>query len=249
MTSPQSTYSRDETIAAVQSFYDFLVEFYLPPNAIKHPPPGGWPDIDHAFFRPPKSDEVVDLIKNLPFVDARESDDEPYQVYEKSKCVDYSAFEDPGPDDFHPFPLAETIEITESTIVLAAPTSHDGYWFILDVSTGMMTLAEFGDNEWEEYAVPDFYEVIKSKFRSLEVYPIDAEDLEMASRSSDTVNSRLKAIFVEHGWPSKEFRKKECMRKIKIEYNAMYGWPVPEEDEDEESDVQELTSGMDVVGM
>ena len=69
------TYSRDETVAAFTSYYDFLVKMYLGPEEIITPPEGGWPEITTETLAPlSKSDEVVALLRELPYV-RRGSDD------------------------------------------------------------------------------------------------------------------------------------------------------------------------------
>jgi hypothetical protein len=62
--------SRDDIVAAVTSFYDFLTTFpYLPPSAIETPPPEGWPESDRAVLRKlGKTDFVVELLSHLPYI-------------------------------------------------------------------------------------------------------------------------------------------------------------------------------------
>ncbi|KAM0811636.1 hypothetical protein AB5N19_11992 [Seiridium cardinale] len=38
-------YTCDELLSIISEFYEFLNTFYLPANALKYPPPGGWLDL------------------------------------------------------------------------------------------------------------------------------------------------------------------------------------------------------------
>jgi len=69
--SQSSGYSRDATVTAVRSFYQFLITLpALSPSAIKEPPPSGWPDINATSHRQlGKKDDVIDLLRHLPYID------------------------------------------------------------------------------------------------------------------------------------------------------------------------------------
>lgn len=66
------TYSRAETIAAVTSFYDLLVNLYMDDAQVVRPPANGWPSIVEANGRAleafGKSAEVVALLAHLPYI-------------------------------------------------------------------------------------------------------------------------------------------------------------------------------------
>ncbi|KAI1390260.1 uncharacterized protein F4822DRAFT_401363 [Hypoxylon trugodes] len=73
-------YSREETIAVIRDFYQFLTKLYLPESAIVEPPPEGWPTITKEKFSPlGKSDEVIELLRHLPYI--REPPDDKYRLY------------------------------------------------------------------------------------------------------------------------------------------------------------------------
>ncbi len=62
-------YSREETIAAVRDYYRFLVQMYMPAAYIIEPPPEGWPSITKEKFRNMgKTDEVIELLRHLPYI-------------------------------------------------------------------------------------------------------------------------------------------------------------------------------------
>lgn len=63
-------FDQGECINAVTGFYHFLTELpYVQPDQVLHPPSGGWPNITKDLLAPMgKSDEVVDLLRHLPYI-------------------------------------------------------------------------------------------------------------------------------------------------------------------------------------
>ena len=62
-------YSRDKCVAVIRDFYEFLTSMFMDPTFIVEPPPGGWPSIDADAMRElGKTDEVVDLLRHLPYI-------------------------------------------------------------------------------------------------------------------------------------------------------------------------------------
>ena len=83
-------YDRDEVVASVMDFYNFLVtHLHFEPSDLKTPPPTGWPKITQARFDfLGKSDKAIDLLKHLPYLP-------PYglfqkEIYTHTVCVDYN---------------------------------------------------------------------------------------------------------------------------------------------------------------
>ncbi|KAH0420676.1 hypothetical protein CcaCcLH18_13887 [Colletotrichum camelliae] len=90
----EPTYSRDEFVSELKSYYEFLTHLYLPPEVVRYPPPGGWehitPDFVDSFFLG-KNDTVADLMRHIPYVRRDKEDDwEPFNIYEKSSQVDFA---------------------------------------------------------------------------------------------------------------------------------------------------------------
>ncbi|KAH9985837.1 hypothetical protein F4779DRAFT_612010 [Xylariaceae sp. FL0662B] len=86
------TYSRDATINAVREYYRFLVATYLPSSYIIEPPLTGWPSITADSFRAfGKSDEVIGLLRHLPYI--HEPSDDKYKAEGAPNCffADYSS--------------------------------------------------------------------------------------------------------------------------------------------------------------
>ncbi|KUJ07832.1 uncharacterized protein LY89DRAFT_789496 [Mollisia scopiformis] len=68
---PTTTISHDEIVAIITKFYTFLTTYpFLPATAIKTPPSEGWPEEYCDIWRKMgKSEEVVDLLARLPYID------------------------------------------------------------------------------------------------------------------------------------------------------------------------------------
>ncbi|EGD94585.1 hypothetical protein TESG_02095 [Trichophyton tonsurans CBS 112818] len=63
------TYSREECIAAVRGYYQFLTTMYLKESDILEPPEGGWPSVTpSAIQQLGKTDEVAALLRHLPYI-------------------------------------------------------------------------------------------------------------------------------------------------------------------------------------
>lgn len=63
------TCNREECIAAVRDYYHFLTKLYLDESDIEEPPEDGWPNITADTMRGlGKTDEVVQLLRHLPYI-------------------------------------------------------------------------------------------------------------------------------------------------------------------------------------
>jgi hypothetical protein len=80
-----------EIVSIIDEFYTFLATFYIPASALKRPPPGGWPNITNkSTVGFGKSQCVIDLIKFLPYIDAKDAGEMITNIHYKSDVVDYS---------------------------------------------------------------------------------------------------------------------------------------------------------------
>ncbi|KAK3178709.1 hypothetical protein OEA41_000846 [Lepraria neglecta] len=151
-TKNQRTYSRDKVVSELTSFYECLVELYLPSSALKYPPQGGWPDITPEYLAfMEKNDTIVDIIRHIPFI-RQDEDSKPYQIYEKTSAVDYNggtfhgiaSLDKPYPDVADPL---EEMTTLPSHVVTLAKTSggRDGYYIFLDTERGTITYCDFQD--------------------------------------------------------------------------------------------------------
>lgn len=152
MANKQTRYSRDEVVAALTSFYEFLAGLHLPSSAIKYPPPGGWPNLTPeylAFMK--KNDTVIDLLQHMPYIRDDGEDDE-YQIYDKTMAVDYegkafrkmATFKNPTPDVADP--IEEVTTLPSHVVTLAKPAGGvNGYYFFLDTERGTISICDFQD--------------------------------------------------------------------------------------------------------
>ena len=64
-------YDRDEIIALLDEFYQFLGSLpHIKPFQVLQPPVGGWDNITtHSCAGLKKNDEVISLLKHLPYID------------------------------------------------------------------------------------------------------------------------------------------------------------------------------------
>ncbi|KAH8170335.1 hypothetical protein LIA77_09116 [Sarocladium implicatum] len=93
-------YSQDAAIEAIRDYYAFLCTMYLDPARVVEPPPSGWPEITaERFQHMNKSDKVIELLRNLPYISTSEQD--PDVAHGFSNCVfaDW-AREARGPSNF-----------------------------------------------------------------------------------------------------------------------------------------------------
>ncbi|KAL6795789.1 hypothetical protein GGI42DRAFT_332084 [Trichoderma sp. SZMC 28013] len=79
------SYSRDDCVSAVREYYNFLVGMYVDEAEVVEPPPGGWPNITTATMAAlGKTDEVVSLLRHLPYL--RRNKNDMYNVQPAAWC-------------------------------------------------------------------------------------------------------------------------------------------------------------------
>lgn len=82
-------YDRDEVIASVTEFYNFLTtHLHFDSSDLKIPPPTGWPKITQArlaFLG--KSDKAIVLLQHLPYLPPGSEDK---HICEHTVCVNYN---------------------------------------------------------------------------------------------------------------------------------------------------------------
>ncbi|KAI4675865.1 uncharacterized protein J4E84_009840 [Alternaria hordeiaustralica] len=79
----------------MNDYYTFLTTLYIPSSALKHPPPGGWPNITaDATKSLDKSPVVIEVMKHLPYIDEAESGEMITNIHYKSDVVDYSTYKE-----------------------------------------------------------------------------------------------------------------------------------------------------------
>ncbi|KDN69423.1 hypothetical protein CSUB01_05340 [Colletotrichum sublineola] len=91
----EPSYSRDELVSELTSYYEFLTQIYLPPEVIQYPPEGGWEHITPEFVKSfclGKNDTVTDLMRHIPYIRRTKEDDwDPWEIYGKATAVDFTS--------------------------------------------------------------------------------------------------------------------------------------------------------------
>ncbi|KAL1981335.1 hypothetical protein VTN96DRAFT_2776 [Rasamsonia emersonii] len=229
-------YNREEIIALIFSFYQFLTTLpSLGPEDIRYPPPGGWPDITKeslVFARSePKTDEVVALLRHLPYIDMTlKKTGHDYCIADWTRPCDWRAgwnrWYDPNDED-GVFP--------SWVISLTYGESKVGHWIML--ATSDETVSDYVRFKWEyppNYPADDprswrdrlcidetmtlafKHEKWKNNYLRLEWMP--PVTTKYVVFGDDEYGEEMKKIYREYGWPD-NFRREDC-RKALLEWDA-----------------------------
>ncbi|KAG8415355.1 hypothetical protein J3459_011432 [Metarhizium acridum] len=145
----QVTYSRDTTVAAVRDYYIFLTRMYLDETLIKEPPKGGWPSITPESMRGlGKTNEVISLLRHLPYIDSPCSDSGP-NVLPDCMFADWKARVEEQEDGFqHGSDASEVARMSSegagnyenvpSHVIGLTWDSEERYSFLLDTRLGII---------------------------------------------------------------------------------------------------------------
>lgn len=134
------TYDREEVIAAVRDYYEFLQRLCLPPDSIKYPPADGWQYDENTTFSPPKTEQVIDLMKHLPYLRGP-SEWDGINMYEKAITQDYSQFTGETPHNIDPWLPYTTLP--PHVLMIGQPSGRNGYHVFVDTERGTWTLCDF----------------------------------------------------------------------------------------------------------
>ncbi|CAL5869916.1 uncharacterized protein PFLUO_LOCUS4149, partial [Penicillium psychrofluorescens] len=138
------TYDRDEVVAAVTSFYKFLINTHIPSSALKLPPQDGWPKLtDEWLSFMEKSATVRDLIRHLPYLQPGE--DGAHQIYPYSNPIDFMG------EDLEDIPehgVAEPqidcgYKVGKGILTISAATGRVGSYFMVDTERGTISLVDY----------------------------------------------------------------------------------------------------------
>lgn len=131
----QGSYSRDITIKAILSFYNYFATLpSLSPSEIVEAPPGGWPEITpETLAALKKNDDVIDLLKHLPYLNSD------VQIAYKTNAIDYRGTDikwciDKGELEGSIVPVG-TGGLPNYVAVLSAGHRY-GSWLLLDTRAG-----------------------------------------------------------------------------------------------------------------
>lgn len=143
-------YSRDEVVAEVTSYYEYLATLYMDEDAILYPPTTGWPSItreNQHFAWLNKTDTVINLLRHLPYV-RRGKEEEPQQIYENTSAVDYRGelFEYAASTDDSSLiaPWEEQTSLPAHVITFATTSGgRNGCYILIDTKRGTATFCDF----------------------------------------------------------------------------------------------------------
>jgi hypothetical protein len=137
-------YDRDEVVAAVTSFYKFLINTHIPASALKLPPQDGWPELTDEWLSFMDKDATVkDLIRHLPYLQS--SRDGKHQIYPYSNPVDFTG------EDLKDIPehgVAEPqvdygYKVGKCVLTISAAEGRVGSYFMVDTERGTVSLVDY----------------------------------------------------------------------------------------------------------
>ncbi|KAL7936766.1 hypothetical protein V8C35DRAFT_296409 [Trichoderma chlorosporum] len=138
-------YSREECISAIRGYYNFLTKLYLDESDVLEPPAEGWPDISTSTMQGlGKTDEVVSLLRHLPYI--REPNSDIDRIQPAAYCY-FANWQDIGRLLSHDPSLAESQKVvTESASLFEVIPPHvisltdggrDNPVFLIDTELGI----------------------------------------------------------------------------------------------------------------
>ncbi|KAI1862652.1 hypothetical protein JX265_006977 [Neoarthrinium moseri] len=206
-----------------------IPKLYLPRSSIIELPESGWPMITADAFRPlVKADEVIALLRHLPYIRSYEKPD----VVPEAHCVDYTnqgmleQLKGLEADDLWTIKIGMegvfTYEDTPAQVVECPDEVK------LNLSREAITArAEDYEPPEEEawrsnnpaWAVDDFYELLKDLYRSLTFIPSNSDHVldSFAGylEEFDSAYPMSRRIFRAHGWPDLDaYKKEECLEGV-----------------------------------
>ncbi|ORY65200.1 uncharacterized protein BCR38DRAFT_432119 [Pseudomassariella vexata] len=141
------SYSQDETITAIRNYYQFLTKSYLHEAYVVEPPSGGWPHIDNLQCME-KTDEVIDLLRHLPYI-RRTEDDGPQGApgchFADWQQISQAASEDDGCSMRECSEPSELVENIPPHVIGLTYGGRNNPTFLLDTQRGIVHWYECDD--------------------------------------------------------------------------------------------------------
>jgi hypothetical protein len=199
------SYSRNAVVSAIGDYYRFLVDMYLRQSQVINAPDGGWPSIASDTWTDfGKSDEVIALLRHLPYISNINSGSEDADGAPECKFADWQSLTriTNGKD----IKCLTEIDLDEGEIpahIVGLTLRNPDFptTFLLDTELGLVywpncpgpikynpareqlmddpyDWASVPGAEWRSgsaiWAVEDFFEVLKYHFRQLNFVPMSA---------------------------------------------------------------------------
>ncbi|OHE94364.1 hypothetical protein CORC01_10292 [Colletotrichum orchidophilum] len=223
----EPSYSRDELVSELTSYYEFLTQLYLPPEVIQHPPEDGWEHSTPEFvdsFCLGKNDTVADLMRHIPYIRRTKEDDwEPWQIYGNATAVDFTS--DVVLDLPTKYAKESLFEPEEGSIshipphvfvYATIPSGHNGRYIFIDTERGTIVLADpqtAPDEEawrrFQTYNFGEFFSMAKEMFRKFEMIAVDRKHVHCTS--PDTPQAQ---IYQEEGVFTERYNRERCMDRL-----------------------------------
>lgn len=129
----EGPYSRDEIVAAVTDYYQFLDKMFLR-GTIEAATPGGWSiGASGNRINPPKTDRVKDLARYLPTIHWEDpGNEDAHRIYEGA----WEAGHDDEPPDWYTL-------LPAHVLTFARPLERNGHWIFIDTERATITLCDF----------------------------------------------------------------------------------------------------------
>ncbi|GAB3444952.1 hypothetical protein GCM10027570_14700 [Streptomonospora sediminis] len=175
-------YPPSEISEIVLDFLTFLTTLYRDPGELVVPPPGGWPGYSPEKCDGFKSDLVIEVLRNLPYLVDRTSDQSDClgQINYKSHLLDYRTVDSVRSTDHeHLWPWEDESEDEESwdeesapdhVFVFAEGFESGGVTLFIDVREGR-AVEERIRCDGSGYDIKEYFEGVKEKYRNLGLIP------------------------------------------------------------------------------
>ncbi|GAA2704091.1 hypothetical protein [Actinoplanes palleronii] len=225
-------YSASEIGAVVLEFLTFLTTLHRDSAGLEMPPPGGWPSYTPENCAGFKSELVIEVLRNLPYLRSFDShEDSLGQIHYKSCLLDYTTFDSEILTESEY--LWEYVSdggdesVPDHVFIFSEGRESGGRTLFLDVLHGKVIEVEIrGGNEPIIQDIKEYFEELKRKYRNLEIIPIPHMDM-----------VELEAVGMRPGEPDEEVSKEEIMMQsdpdwesdLDIQYTQQlyraFGWP------------------------
>lgn len=220
-------YNRDEVIASVTEFYEFLtthLHFY--PSEVKTPPPSGWPQITPKRFTfLQKSDTVINLLRHLPYLPGGNEADK--WIYDHTSCLDYTEvtteggarFACPEYEEACPWEKQKDSSRQKHIVMLGMPITDAGCYIFLDTLDGEVAIWDVGEDGYASFdSAGEFYAWLKKQYEELRVF--SAPGIDMPAHVYSLTHDRyggFKEVVRSLGWPpgdGSKWNRQEGMKEV-----------------------------------
>ncbi|PFH60187.1 hypothetical protein XA68_11348 [Ophiocordyceps unilateralis] len=232
-------YTAAELAAIFLNFYTFLTTLHFDPADLRVAPAEGWPHITREGCPDWKSDEVIEVLRRLPYFDRRTCR---ARIHYKSLLIDYSSRE---PQHFSEYDFGEEgmefwddEDIVDPKYIVSIANGREslGRWLYLDVISGYLHEDVFAVATLDGKDIQTWFDELTESYRTLQLIPcvgyttILADDVpeRAAGLGAITVEevcaqtegwktaldvNYLRQLYRQHGWPD-AFRREDAKTAV-----------------------------------